>query len=132
MQFFFSAEIDTLATDAWLMVGPPLARRLNAALADRDYGPAVRRFALIPMIFRPEWQHGRRERRLWKRREATADYRTWIDFHAFTTATPRERERLLIDNLLAAVHDVSRKAGTGLDGDTLAADILAVSVSSAA
>jgi hypothetical protein len=98
---------------------------LNAALGQRDYGPAVREFALIPMVLRPERRAGHKERRLWQRREAAADYRTWIDFDRFLAGDAHERERLLVANLLAAVRDVQRKAGPGLDGDALVADILA-------
>src|SRR5947208_2102923 len=117
MQFFFSGEVDARVGDAWRAVARPLESRLNAALGQRDYGPAVREFALIPMIVRPEWQTGfYRERRLWKRREAVADYRTWIDFDRFLAADAQDRERLLVANLLAAVRDVQRKAGQGLDG----------------
>jgi hypothetical protein len=126
MQFFFSGEIDARVDDAWRAVARPLQHRLNAALGQRDYGPAVREFALIPMIMRPEWRDGfHKERRLWKRREAVADYRTWIDFDHFLAADAPERERLLVENLLAAVRDVQRKAGQALDGEALVADILA-------
>jgi hypothetical protein len=129
MQFFFSGEIDARVDDAWRAVARPLQHRLNAALGQRDYGPAVREFALIPMIIRPEWQAGfYKERRLWKRQEAVADYRTWIDCDRFLAADARDRERLLVANLIAAVRDVQRKAGQGLDGDALVADILANSI----
>lgn len=125
MRFFFSGEIDALVSDAWRNVSRPLEKRLNAALGERDYGPAVSEFALIPMIMRPDWQKDfYKERRRWKRREAAADYRTWIDFERFMAGDAQERERLLVENLLAAVRDVQRKAGTGLDGDALIADIL--------
>ena len=125
MRFFFSGEIDALVSDAWRSVSRPLEKRLNAALGERDYGPAVREFALIPMIMRPEWQKDfYKERRLWQRREAAVDYRTWIDFERFMAGDAQERERLLVENLLAAVRDVQRKAGKGLDGDALIADIL--------
>ena len=96
MRFFFSGEIDALVSDAWRNASRPLEKRLNAALGKRDYGLAVREFALIPMIMRPEWQK---------------------DFY--------KEGRLLVENLLSAVRDVQRKAGKGLNGDALIADILA-------
>ena len=126
IRFFFSGEIDILVADSWRSVAYPLERRLNDALGQRSYGPAVGTFALIPIIQRPEWQDGIKERRLFQRREAAADYRTQIDFQQFTDGNDRERERLIVANLIAAVRDVSRKAGKGFDGDALVADILAV------
>jgi Immunity protein 44 len=76
------------------------------------------------MILRPEWQEGHRERRLFKRSEAWADYRTWIDFQRFKEGDEKERERLLAKNLIEAIEDVTRKAGKAFAGDALVADVL--------
>jgi hypothetical protein len=124
MHFFFSGELDVQVADAWQAVARSLEHRLNEALESRVYGPALREIALIPMILRPEWQQGHKERRLFKRKERVADYRTWIAFNRFLYGATKERECLLVANLVAAVHDVGRKAGRGLDSDALVADIL--------
>ena len=55
MHFFFSGELDVQVADAWQAVARSLEHRLNEALESRDYGPALREIALIPMILRPEW-----------------------------------------------------------------------------
>jgi len=52
---FFSGELDVQVADAWQAVARSLEHRLNEALESRDYGPALREIALIPMILRPEW-----------------------------------------------------------------------------
>jgi len=124
MKFFFSAEIDTLASEPWRRVAQSMERRLTDALGLRDYGPSIREIALIPMILRPEWQEGHKERRLFKRKEAVADYRTWIDFRRFTEGDDAERERLLAKNLVEAITDLTRKAGKNFRGDALIDDVL--------
>ena len=125
MDFFLSGEIDTAAYDAWRAVARPFEKRVKAAVAQRDYGPAIRKFALVPILLRPEFRIDRPERRLWKRREAIADYRTWIDFDEFMAADGHGRERLLVDNLIAAIRDVGRKARRGLNNEQLVRDIWA-------
>jgi hypothetical protein len=124
MKFFFSGEVDTLVADLWRPVALTVEARLTAALGGRDYGPAVQEIAIIPMILRPEWREGHRERRLLKRKEAVADYRTWIDFQKFMDGDDKERERLLARNLVDAIADVSRKAGKDFSGDALIEDVL--------
>lgn len=124
MEFFLSGEIDTLAADAWRAARGPVEKRLNAALGTRDYGPAIYRIALIPMINRPEWISLRKERRLFKRSERWADYRTSIDFHAFMGGDAHRRECLIAANLVDAIKDIGRKAGKALDADRLIADVL--------
>jgi hypothetical protein len=124
MEFFFSAELDVLVDDEWGPIALSMERRLTAALGSRDYGPALRKISLIPMILRPEWQQGRRERRLFKRSESWADYRTWIDFNGFREGDDKERERLLARNLVEAIADLGRKAGKSFAADALIADVL--------
>src|SRR5215813_5287814 len=110
MDFFLSGEIDTAAYDAWRAVARPFETRVKAAVAQRDYGPAIREFALVPILLRPEFRSDRPERRLWKRREAIADYRTWHNFDECMVGNGNGRERLLGDNLIEAIRDVGRKA----------------------
>ena len=124
MEFFLSGEIDVLAHDAWLGARGPVEDRLNAALRTREYGPAVHKIALIPMINRPEWPAFRKERRFFKRSERWADYRTSIDFRSFMEGDAHSRECLIVANLVDAVRDIGRKAGAGFSAERLIADIL--------
>jgi hypothetical protein len=126
MNFFFSGELDTLVGEVYRGVRNSVEASLKAALGTRDYGPAVKTIAIIPMILRPEWQDGHRERRLFKRKEGVADYRTWIDFQRFRDGDELERRRLLTKNLVEAITDVARKAGKGFSGDALVEDVLNV------
>jgi hypothetical protein len=124
MKFFFSGEIDVLVTDHWRRVVYPMEKRLNEALGERDYGSVLKDIGLIPVILRPKWRGIFRERRLFKRKEAEADYRTRIDFDDFMNADDGERQRLVARNLLDAISDLSRKAGKAFRADDLRDDVL--------
>jgi hypothetical protein len=97
---------------------------LNEFFADREYGPALKKIAVIPIILRPEWQAGHQERRLFQRKQGAADYRTWIDFEKMRTGPDELRERLLLKNIVEAVADLSRKAGKGFAGERLIEEML--------
>jgi hypothetical protein len=124
MNFWFGGEIDALAYDAWREVRGPVEDRLNAALGARKYGSAVHKIALLPMINSPATSGAGKERRLFKRSEGWADYRTVIDFDAFIEGDTRRRERLIIANLVDAIRDIGRKAGKGFDAEELVDDVL--------
>lgn len=123
MKFWFSGELDHRISDAYRPVSKVVETKLNRMCDGRDYGDAVATIAIIPMILSAEFLPGMRERRLWKRKEGIADYRTFIDFESFRRGDDRERERLLVLNTLAAVRDLHRKAGKAFRGDELIADI---------
>jgi hypothetical protein len=101
-----------------------MEKRLNEALGERDYGPALREIGLIPIILRPGWRERQRERRLFQRKGASADYRTWIDFQTFMEGDDAQRERLVARNLVDAIRDLSRKAGKAFRGADLIDDVL--------
>jgi hypothetical protein len=124
MKFWFSGEVDHRIFDAFRPVLARVEAKLNRMCDGRDYGDAVTKFAIIPMILGPEFLAGRSERRLWKRKEQSADYRTIIDFESFQSGDDAERERLLVMNTVDAVRDLHRKAGERFHGNELASDIL--------
>lgn len=125
MKFWFSAELDHRVADSYRPVRVRVETRLNALCGDRQYGDAIIKIAIIPMILGPEFLEGRPERRLWQRKQRAADYRTIIDFDAFLNGGEAERERLLIENILDAIRDLQRKAGASFLGEALISDILA-------
>src|SRR5688572_20654783 len=83
MKFWFSGELDHRIGDPYRPVRARVEAKLNRMCEGRDYGDAVTRFAIIPVILAPEFLSGRPERRLWKRKERVADYRIIIDFESF-------------------------------------------------
>ena len=80
--------------------------------------------AIIPIIMRPELAGDRKERRLFQRRQHSADYRLFIDFEHFRSGGLDVRVRLLLANVITAIDDLQRKAGRTFDGTALSADIL--------
>lgn len=125
MKFWFSGEVDALINDAYTVARNRLESRLNTIGESRDYGPALAEIAIIPIILRPEFLTGRRERKLWQRKDRSADYRLIIDFEAFRRGDDAHREQLLLENVLAAIADLKRKIGPTFAADQLTANILA-------
>jgi hypothetical protein len=123
MTFFFSGELDHRIYEAYRPARTCVEGRLNALCQGRDYGEAVTKIAIVPMILGSEFLEGKSERRLWQRKQRTADYRTIIDFEKFKTANEAERERLLLMNTVAAIQDLQKKVGKHFRGDDLLADI---------
>ena len=126
MRFFISGELDQAVAEEWRSVALDLERTLNGSLQDRDYGPAIKKIALISVIMGPGWSLEIPDRRLFQRKQAAADYRTRIDFEAFRSGSLEKRRRLIVENLINAVADLSRKAGREFDGQRLVGDILRV------
>lgn len=91
----------------------------------RDYGPALKKIAIIP-ILRSEWAANRTERKLFQRKLCETDYRLKIDFDAFMAGDSRDRELLLVQNILTAVSDLARKAGKQFRGSELKRDIISL------
>src|SRR4029079_1716789 len=102
MRFFLSGNIDAAIGDAFSRAQRHVQTRLNKATAGRNYGTAVDLIGVIPTISRrlPYW-----ERRLFQRSKRTADYRLHIPYERFRRSSTRGREKLLVENALAAVAD---------------------------
>src|SRR5262249_29653016 len=120
----FSGELDHRIGDAYRPVRKHVETGLNTRCEARDYGDAVKKIAIIPMILGPEVLKNRKERRLWQRQACSADYRTIIDFEQFRVGDEVKRQRLLIRNTIDAVRDLKQKAGDRFRGDELVVDIL--------
>jgi hypothetical protein len=110
MRFFFSGELDTLVGDVYRPIRQRVEERLNSFCDGRNYGDAVQEIGIIPIIVRPEWLGDRKERRLFQRRKASADYRTQIDFEKFKSGDDNVRTKLLVKNVVQAILDLIPKA----------------------
>jgi hypothetical protein len=126
MRFFLSGEVDVLVSEDFRRISNAVEAKLNAFAADRNYGPALKEIGVIPIVLRPTWQAVQRERRLFQRKQSSADYRTWIDFKKMRDGPDSVRERLLLKNIVEAVMDLTRKAGKNFDGERLVNDILQI------
>ncbi len=123
MRFFFSGELDVGIANEYRSISQDLETILNNELSHKSYGVLVETIAVIPMILGPQFIEGRKERRLIKRGEKTADYRLFIDHKAFVSGSLAERRKLLLNNILACVSDIARKCKGGFDGERLTNDI---------
>ena len=64
MNFWFGGELDHRIDEAYRPVRKRVEARLNSRCGHREYGDAVTKIAIIPMILGPELLAGREERRL--------------------------------------------------------------------
>ena len=124
MRFFFSGELDAEIADQYRVIRQEVEAALNDGLGDQDYGGVLNEIGIIPMILGPRFSEGRKERRLVKRDEKTADYRLFIDYKKWTAGSHSDRKRLLLENVLACVEDIDRKLKGGFNGKRLSQDIL--------
>ena len=123
MRFFFSGELDAEIADQYRVIRQEVEAALNDGLGDQDYGGVLNEIGIIPMILGPGFSEGRKERRLVKRDEKTADYRLFIDYKEWTAGSRSDRKRLLLENVLACVEDIDRKLKGGFNGKRLSQDI---------
>ena len=123
MRFFLSGEIDIQVNEPFSRVQNAIEAKLNLFFAEREYGSALKKIAIIPMI------------RLSGRLDIGSDdcsseskgprtTEPWIDFEKMRAGPDDVRERLLLRNIIEAIDDLSRKAGKAFAGDRLAEEIL--------
>ncbi len=124
MRFFFSGELDAEVGDSYRPVRSEVETALNNSLGERNYGDVLDEIGIIPMILGPRFSEGRKERRLIKRADKTADYRLFIDYRAWTVGSQDDRKGLLLKNVLACVEHINQKLKGRFDGERLRQDIL--------
>jgi hypothetical protein len=125
MEFWFSGELDHQVSDAYREIRSEVEATLNRELGSKDYGPALQELAIIPIIISKTFGP-RKERRLVRREQKSADYRLFIDFEAFLAGDYDKRVQLLVTNVLWAVQDIDRKLKSQFAGAQLCNDIKAL------
>jgi hypothetical protein len=125
MEFWFSGELDHQVSDAYREIRKEVEATLNRELGSKDYGPALQKLAIIPIIISKTFGL-RKERRLVRREQKSADYRLFIDFEAFVAGDHHKRVQLLVTNVLLAVQDIDRKLKSQFAGAQLRNDIKAL------
>lgn len=123
MRFFISGTIDHEVIDAFDPAQRRVETGLNNIVSGKNYGSALELIGVIPTISDrlPIW-----ERRLFQRSKRTADYRLRISAKLFRSSNSQGRVRLLVENVLAVIVDLHRKAnvaGLDFDGERLAEDV---------
>ena len=126
MKFYISGEIDHTVGNSYRVTGNEVEKKLNEFLEKKIYGDALTEIFLAPTIFSFEAYVGLpyKERKIYRKIDKSTDYRLIIDYNEFINSDDKERERLLIENIIHAIRDLKRKIKKGFDGDKLESDIL--------
>lgn len=126
MKIFISGEIDDTVGYSFSKIAfKDIGAKLKV-LIDRSYGSEVTNIGIIPVIVRPSaiaagfWK----ERRLFQRKQNSADYRLRIDFIKFLNSDNKTRRLLIIKNIIDSIRDLGRKAKKDFDAKSLEKDIL--------
>ncbi|EMF81681.1 Imm44 family immunity protein [Leptospira sp. P2653] len=129
MRFFISCEIDGRFGDEiptkFREIRKYVEERLNARLKNKDYGPDVKSLGIIPIILQQDMQKTHKERKLFQRKQRSADYRLYIDFDRFALASADQAIDLLLKNILDSIRHLSTKT-KNFDAGFLEADILQI------
>ncbi|TMO52539.1 Imm44 family immunity protein [Pseudoalteromonas phenolica] len=135
MKFFLSGEIDGTkhldAIDKKFRVSSELVtNKLTPILESNDYGNAVKELSIIPIIVKQpkemDDESWFRERKLFKRKSSSADFRLRIDYDQFCNGDDKARIDLIVKNIINSVQILRSRATKDFDGERLEADILNV------
>jgi len=127
MKFFMSGELDHSVSRVFIDIANDIGNKLNSVLKDRDYGRDVIKIGIIPVVVTQEfWDEGFKERRLWQRKDQSADYRLRINLEKFLNSDDEMRRLLIIKNIIVSIRDLGRKAKKGFDAQLLENDVLSI------
>ena len=133
MKFSISGEIDeTIPRDKinekFLEVLSLVKPKLKSFLATQNYGEEVELLFICPIIMKLSKkmieQGWHKERKLFKRKNKSTDFRLRIDYNAFKKANLKEREKLFIENIIKSVRLLEARTSKNFDGKRLESDIL--------
>ncbi|MDI7197234.1 Imm44 family immunity protein [Leptospira santarosai] len=129
MRFFISVEIDGSSGDnivnQFRKTRTYVETTLNTNLSTANDGTDIKEIAIIPIIVPLEMHKERKERRLFKRKEKIADYRLYIDFDLFKTASEVQAIDLLLKNILDSIRHLAKKT-KNFNADAIEKDILRI------
>lgn len=128
MQFTISGEIDHTVGESFRILGNQTEKKLNDCLGGKDYGDAVSLLFLAPIILTNHFRilFDFKERKLYRKKDKSTDYRLAIDYDEFVNADDGGKRLLLVENIIHAIRDVKRKIKKGFDGERLESDILSL------
>ncbi|WP_061233829.1 Imm44 family immunity protein [Leptospira interrogans] len=116
MEFFISSEIDGRFSqnvpDKFRRVRKSVGSILNKHFLDKDYGANIKSIGVIPILIRTDLKEFYKERKLYQKKQNSADYRLYIDFESFEKANDDIATNLLVQNILAVVQDLGRKVSS--------------------
>ncbi|WP_205597755.1 Imm44 family immunity protein [Paraferrimonas sp. SM1919] len=133
MKFFLSGEIDgTKPQDQidkkFQVASDYVTEKLTPILEVESYGNEVAELNIIPIIVKlsdeMEAAGWHKERKLFKRKSHSTDFRLRIDYDEFCNGSDEQRIKLLIGNIIESVRILSQRANKSFDGQRLESDIL--------
>ena len=133
MKFSISGEIDgsiprDKIDEKFLEVLSLVKPKLKSYLETQNYGEEVELLFICPIIMKLSKkmieQGWHKERKLFKRKDKSTDFRLMIDYNTFKKANLKEREKLLIENIINSVRLLESRTSKNFDGKRLESDIL--------
>ena len=132
VKFFLSGEIDgTKPQDQidkkFQVACKYVTEKLTPIIEVGNYGNEVAELNIIPIIVKlsdeMEAAGWHKERKLFKRKSHSTDFRLRIDYDEFCGGTDEQRIKLLIDKIIESVRILSLRASKSFDGQRLESDI---------
>ena len=132
VKFFLSGEIDgTKPQDQidkkFQVASDYVTDKLTPILEAENYGTEVAELNIIPIIVKlsdeMEAAGWHKERKLFKRKSHSTDFRLRIDYDEFCNGSDEQRIKLLIANIIESVRILSLRANNSFDGQRLEFDI---------
>lgn len=124
MNFFLSAEAQAPAAGILAQLHRIADSELKV-LSDKCYGKELESIAIISILVQEELYEdgGFPERKLFQRKQFSADIRLRIDFRAFLIASSEKRYKIYCEHVLSSIETLRHKVSTDFLFDELVCDV---------
>ena len=130
MKFFLGAEIDdTISSNCipekWRSSSKKVIEKLEPFLLGQNYGSELVKLGIIPIVVSIKLESADlfKERRLFRRKHNSSDFRLRIDYDLFNRGTDEDRVHLILQNIIECVRILDSRAKKDFDGKRLEVDI---------
>jgi hypothetical protein len=132
VKFFLSGEVDGTEPQDQIdtkfqLASNYVSKKLTPILEAENYGNEVTELNIIPIIVKltdemdaAGWY---KERKLFKRKSNSTDFRLRIDYDDFCNGSNDQRINLLVENIIASVRILSQRTSRDFDAQRLEFDI---------
>jgi hypothetical protein len=133
VKLFLSGEIDGSRPNDFIdkkfqVASDFVSDTLTPILEANDYGQEVLELNIIPIIVKlpqgMEEAGWHKERKLFKRKTNSTDFRMRIDYDAFCNGDDKLRVKLIVENIIESVHILKKRATIDFEAERLEADIV--------
>ena len=122
MKIFLGAELEGKADSCWFPLQLEFDKRLEK-LKECNYGDELNDIGIISIIFIESPKEGFPERRLFQRKQKSADIRLRIDYKKFTTAKPEVRRQMYVQHILDSIDTLRHKVSKDYKFDEVYNDV---------